>query len=606
LSEQPPGGDMADERGDPWEHDHGPSGVSGWAQLFAETPNYRGLGRAVLGREVFRWHHGPMFFRGRLDGSAKVMVVGQEGAQDESLSHRSFTGGTGARLQWLLKFLGIDRSYLFLNTFVYPIFGQYTADLRPLAQDLRSPITIHRNRIFDKAVVDGDVRLVIAVGLAAKEAVCTWIGAHGGSAQPESLHAASMGSLPDGVRAVGVMHPGSVASGVSTAEIEADFARAVGLVRDWLASDPGWLPGDDGVQRDLATPFPYRSLPIPYRDLPFATCPRLGSGGTVSNRSDNQRAIRLFSAAGTYDAVGAHLHDPSSAEGSDKGYTDDPGDLPYEPPRADPLAFDPGPPASVARLLAAGEAGFEWPDFAALGVTSDASFGTGPVYRGRFDQLSMFVIADQSSDDDTFTGRALCGEAGQFFQGFLTAAGLTERYLIVRTLPVDALDLSPAQRLAIAGSAQVQAFHRELLTRMQAANPDALVLMAMGSAAQHLASEVVPADIDVINLDGYGEPGFQESWQAALTQLSGRSYTRDIASPSFTAPSARSQLPRADLPYGTARWAGTSGDRAVRPIDTRTDRPSPDYLKVFVPQWLADLEPAPLTASEQSASEELK
>ena len=85
---------MVDVRGDPWEHDPGPTPASGWAALFAETPNYRGLGHAVLGRK-FRWEHGPMFFRGRLDGSAKVVLVGQEGAQDESLSHRSFTGGTG-------------------------------------------------------------------------------------------------------------------------------------------------------------------------------------------------------------------------------------------------------------------------------------------------------------------------------------------------------------------------------------------------------------------------------------------------------------------------------------------------------------------------------
>jgi hypothetical protein len=87
---------MADVRGDPWEHDPGPTDGSGWAALFAETSNYRGLGRTVLGREAFRWHHGPMFYRGRLDGSAKVVIVGQEGAQDESLAHRSFTGGTGA------------------------------------------------------------------------------------------------------------------------------------------------------------------------------------------------------------------------------------------------------------------------------------------------------------------------------------------------------------------------------------------------------------------------------------------------------------------------------------------------------------------------------
>src|SRR5215475_5166317 len=509
------GGSVTDVRGDPWEHDPGPASSSGWAELFAETPNYRGLSWAVVGREAFRWHHGPMFFRGRLDGSAKVLVVGQEGAQDESLSHRSFTGGTGGRMQYLLRFLGFDRSYLFLNSFVYPIFGQYTSDLRPLAQDPRSPIAAHRNRIFDKAVIEGDVRLVIAVGKAAKESVVTWIEAHGGSAQPESLHTASLGSLPDRVRAIGVLHPGSAASG-STAAIKADFIRAIGHVRDWLKADPSWLPADTGVARDLTAAFPYSSLASPFRDFPFGTCPRLGSGGTSSNRSDNQRSIRLFSAAGKYNARGAHLSDPSSADGSDEGYAGDPADLPYEPPRADPLAFDPGPPDDVARLLAGGEPGFGWPDFSALGVTAHPSLGTGPIYRGRFQQLSLFVLADQGSDDDTFTARALSGQAGQQFQGFLTAAGLTTRYLIIRTLPVDTLDLSPAQRLALAGCTQVQAFHRELLTRMQAANPDALVLLAMGSAAQQVASEVVPAGIDVINLDGYGEPGFQESWQAAL------------------------------------------------------------------------------------------
>src|SRR4029077_9604719 len=76
------GDGVIDVRGNPWEHDPGPPGSSGWAELFAGTPNYRGLGRVVAGREAFRWHHGPMFFRGRLDGSAKVLVVGQEGAQD--------------------------------------------------------------------------------------------------------------------------------------------------------------------------------------------------------------------------------------------------------------------------------------------------------------------------------------------------------------------------------------------------------------------------------------------------------------------------------------------------------------------------------------------
>src|SRR4029453_2568611 len=311
--------------------------------LFAETPNYRGLGRAVLGREAFRWHHGPMFYRGRLDGSAKVVLGGQEGAQDESLSHRSFTGGTGARMQHLLRHLGLDRSYLFLNSFVYPIFGQYTDDLRPLAQDRRSPIVAHRHRILDKAVVDGDVRLVVAVGRAAKESIATWIKAHGGSADPERLDQATLGSLPGRLLVVGVVHPGAAAGG-STSAIRADFQRACDRVRDRVEADAGWLPADPGVPRDLAAAFQYRSAAVPYRDFPFGTCPRLGRGGTSSNRTDNQRSIQLFSAAGRYNGAGDHLRYGSTAGGSRDGYDDDPGDLPYAPPPGPALRAAPGRP----------------------------------------------------------------------------------------------------------------------------------------------------------------------------------------------------------------------------------------------------------------------
>ena len=594
---------MADERGNPWEHDPGPATASGWAALFAQTPNYRGLGRAVVGREAFRWHHGPMFFRGRLDGSAKVVVVGQEGAQDESLSHRSFTGGTGARMQYLLRHLGLDRSYLFLNSFVYPIFGQYTDDLRPLAQDRRSPIVVHRHRVLDKAIVDGDVRLLIAVGRAAKESIATWIQAHGGSADPERLDEAGMGSLPSRVRAVGVVHPGAAAGGSTTA-IRADFQRACDIVRSLVTADAGWLPADPGVDRNLAEPFQYRSAAIPYRDFPFGTCPRLGRGGTSSNRTDAQRAIQLFSAAGRYNGAGDRLLYESTAEGSPDGYRDDTGDLPYEPPRASPTAFDPGPPADLARLVLGAEPGFPWPEFAALGVTSHPSFGVGPIYRGRFRDLSLVVLADHASNDDLFTGRALSGEAGQRLERFLRAAGLTRRYLVLRTLPVDTLDLRPSRRMSLVDHPQVQALHRELLGRLVADSPQATTLLAVGPGAQRLAPRVAPPGMEVLELAAAG-PGATASWQAALDQLATRTYPKDLTNPSFQLGPGRGQLPRADLPYGTLRWIGSSGDRAVRPTDLNLDRPSPNYLKLFAPTWVAQLTPAPLTPAEQASADQL-
>ena len=594
---------MASGRGDVWDFDAGPAPTSGWPELFAATPNYRGLGVAVTGREAFRWHFGPMFFRGRLNGSARVLVIGQEGAQDESLSHRSFTGGTGARLQHLLSYLGITHSYLFLNTFVYPIFGQYTGVLRGLAQNPVSPIVTHRHSLFDK-VAAGDLRLVIAVGEAAKESVATWIESHGGTADPAQLQQASCGAPLAGVRFIGVLHPGGITGGGGAA-IKADFARAANQIHDWVNADAGWLPADGGAARDLSKSFSYGSDPAPFADFPFGTCPRLGRGATSSNRSDNQRGIQVFSARGKYNGVGATLKYTDTGGGSKDGYTQDTGDIPVEPPRHFPRRFDPGPPAGYARLLMGGEPGLPWPDFTALGVSSDPSFGTGAAYRGRFSSVSVAVLADPAGPDDLFTGRALCGEAGQRLQALLTAAGLNRRYLIVRTVPVDTSDLTAAEVSALVNDARVQALHAELWRRVAADNPRMAAILAIGPGAQRLAAQVAPAGVQVIEAPPWATNA-RTAWQAALENLRGLTYQKDLSSPSFDLPAGRGRVPTGDLSIGTPLWVGTSGDRGSRPIDQHTGKPSPDYLKIYLPTWADELDPPPLSAAEAAVVDELK
>jgi uracil-DNA glycosylase len=594
---------MAGARGNPWDYDPGPAKTSGWPELFADTPNYRGLGKAVTGREAFRWHFGPMFYRGRLDGSARVLLIGQEGAQDESLSHRSFTGGTGARMQHLLNHIGVTRSYLFLNTFVYPIFGQYTGTLRGMAQNPISPIVEHRNRLLDK-VAGGDLRLVIAVGEAAKESVVTWIVAHGGTADPAKLHLASCGGPLSGVRFLGVLHPGGITGGGGGA-IKADFVRAVNQIRTWVDADAGWLPADAGASRDLTKAFVYSSDAAPFGDFPFGTCPRLGRGATSSNRGDNQRSIQLFSAKGKYTGTGASLQYDYTGGGTKEGYADDTGDIPVEPPRLFPRRFDAGPPAAYTRLLLGGEAGLGWPDFAALGVTSDPSLGMGAIYRGRFTSVSVAVLADPDGPDDLFTGRALCGESGQRLQALLTAAGLTTRYLILRTVPVDTSDLTAAQRNKLVDDPAVRALHAEVLGRVAAANNGLAALLAVGPGAQRLAPNVAPAGLQVISLPAWSS-GARAALQAALDTLSGVSYSKDVSAPTFQLPADRGRVPTSDLPIGTPLWVGTSGNRASRPTDLHTGKPSPDYLKVYLPTWANQLDPPPLSAADEAVVDDLK
>jgi hypothetical protein len=130
-------------------------------------------------------------------------------------------------------------------------------------------------------------------------------------------------------------------------------------------------------------------------------------------------------------------------------------------------------------------------------------------------------------------------------------------------------------------------------------------MLALGPGAQRLASQVVPSGMDVLELAAADSSGAAASWQTALDQLATRSYPKDLTNPSFQLGSGRGQLPRADLPYGTLRWVGTSGDRAVRPIDLDLNKPSPNYLKLFAPTWVAQLAPEPLSSDEQTAADQL-
>lgn len=589
-------------RGNPWDYDPGPPRNRKWPRLFSETPNYRALGKAVMGSEKFRWHHGPMCYRGRLtDGKVKVLVIGQEGGQDEALSHRAFTGSSGSRMQHFLGHIGITESYLFLNTFVYSIHGQYSGSkIRWLAQDPSSPICQHRNELLDYVAERNDLQLVVAVGTAAKETVRTWVQSHGGSGPTgiDDLHQWDGPAIAPNARLIGVVHPGGAASGNLSA-IKADFARAAIQVEQWSQADNTWLPADPGSARLPARAYAYGKVPIPFRDLPFGMAWRLGYGSTTSNRKDSQRGIQMFSASGKYRNSGHQLSYTSSANGSSTGYDDDPGDLPYEPPVADYRAFDRGPGRSMARLLMGGRVGFEWPDFAALGADAHPSFGFGPIYRGRPEDATMIVLADQRSYDDLFTCRALSGEAGQRLTGFLTAAGVEKSYAIFRVLPIDTLDISASVRNALADDQQVRNVYREILAEAASANRRKKVIVAMGSMSRRMIADVAPSGVPTVETKAWGQSGAAASWQHALDELAGITYGKDLPNPPFQLDAVRGQVARHDLPYGVPRWQGTSGDRVLKP--KRGSKRSPDYYKLMLPRWVFNLDPVPMSPSEAAS-----
>src|SRR4051794_3978407 len=126
----------------------------------------------------FRVEWGPIFHRGRLDGTARVLVVGQDPGQHESIARRILTGEAGQRVQGFLAKLGIESSYCMVNAFLYSVYGQ------PSKKDLAPVIgAIHadRQRWFD-ALVDGGVQGVVAFGGLAHDAFELWLGTAKGQA----------------------------------------------------------------------------------------------------------------------------------------------------------------------------------------------------------------------------------------------------------------------------------------------------------------------------------------------------------------------------------------------------------------------------------------
>jgi hypothetical protein len=127
-------------------------------------------GRSVYPPEDFRLEWGPIFHRGRLDGSARVLVLGQDPAQHETIARRILIGEAGHRIQGFLFKLGIDRSYVMVNTFVYSVFGQWGGNKH--RSDPK--IARYRNRWLNALLGDGGVEAVVALGSLADSAWQTW------------------------------------------------------------------------------------------------------------------------------------------------------------------------------------------------------------------------------------------------------------------------------------------------------------------------------------------------------------------------------------------------------------------------------------------------
>jgi len=221
---------------------------------------------AVYPASSFRVEWGPIFHRGRLDGSARILVIGQDPAQHETIVRRILVGEAGRRVQGFLAKLGITRSYVFINTYLYSVYGSVKAKMR------KNPALIeYRNRWLEALLVGRQVEAVLALGQAADEAWQFWRATPAGRSvqvayaavthptQPESsskgdktkLVAATTRMLQNWngalqVLAPNVQHPDEPTPWVRYGESWAEGDRVGIPERDLPAGLPAWMHEQDG------------------------------------------------------------------------------------------------------------------------------------------------------------------------------------------------------------------------------------------------------------------------------------------------------------------------------------------------------------------------
>lgn len=217
--------------------DHDPGPDVDWTTFFATAP----LATYQTHPVDFRLEFGPVYYRGRLDGTARVLIVGQDPAANELVGHRAFVGASGQRLQGFLRRLGIARDYLMVNTYLYPVRGQFVGSLKELSKE--PSILGFRNDFLDRIADRNPLEAVISVGRAAKDAVERWPGAAGFTIQA-------------------ITHP----SAQNHAALMANWNDGLAALRPVVDPEAGVAVNNSNYGNDFT---PTDHEPIPRRDLPF-------------------------------------------------------------------------------------------------------------------------------------------------------------------------------------------------------------------------------------------------------------------------------------------------------------------------------------------------
>lgn len=145
---------------------------------YPPSPPYADADGVYMGidfNEVYWDDWGPVFYRGRLDGSARLLVIASDPGPTECLPfvRRGLVGDAGQRVQGLLDKLGLTRSYTLVNAFIYATRPSNVSKSVKLLRD--SPDHADwRDAFYDMIVAENDLQAVLLLGGQSQKAFDQW------------------------------------------------------------------------------------------------------------------------------------------------------------------------------------------------------------------------------------------------------------------------------------------------------------------------------------------------------------------------------------------------------------------------------------------------
>jgi len=194
------------------------------------------------------WHDwGPVFYRGRLNRTARLLAIASDPGPTERIAGRTLVGDAGQRVQGFLTKLGLTQSYALVNAYVYALRPSRAQKAAPL---LARPDQLSWRNALLELITGPQLQAIVAFGVQARAALQMWDG------------------RPD-VPVFEVPHPSSR----NPSALLDSWRQAVTDLRAIVTPDPD---GDNTVpnygpkfgESDYAA--------IPARDLPFGVPPWLG------------------------------------------------------------------------------------------------------------------------------------------------------------------------------------------------------------------------------------------------------------------------------------------------------------------------------------------